>query len=354
MQWVTVYRQGGKRQVRNFTSEKAAKAFADEKHVELLNEGRRNGELTAEERRAVLAAREAGFSIKAAVEHYGKHHASLNTSAVLENAIAEYLSLREAEGKSRDHIADLRHRLNRFGRDHRGRLAASITTRDLDQWLAGLGCAPQTSQNYRRALHAFFNFCAARNYCPTNPVTTAMRVKVPPAPIGILTVEQAAALMDACPGAIVPAVAIGLFGGLRSSEIARLDWSAIDLDQRFIEVGAAKSKTAQRRLVTVSDVLHVWLTPHRRDTGPVRPPAITYRRKFLRALQAAGIAPWPPNALRHSFASYHLAHYRDAARTALELGHTESGTLFRHYRELVRPLEATLFWQIVASKANSA
>ena len=86
--------------------------------------------------------------------------------------------------------------------------------------------------------------------------------------------------------------------------------------------------------------------------GPVQPPAITYRRKFLRALQTAGITPWPPNALRHSFGSYHLAHHRDAARTALELGHSESATLFRHYRELVRPAEARAFWHIMPQKAK--
>jgi hypothetical protein len=28
---------------------------------------------------------------------------------------------------------------------------------------------------------------------------------------------------------------------------------------------------------------------------------------------AAGIKRWPSNALRHSFASYHLAHFNDAA-----------------------------------------
>jgi len=33
----------------------------------------------------------------------------------------------------------------------------------------------------------------------------------------------------------------------------------------------------------------------------------------------AGITAWPSNALRHSFASYYLAHFQDAARLALEL-----------------------------------
>jgi hypothetical protein len=38
-------------------------------------------------------------------------------------------------------------------------------------------------------------------------------------------------------------------------------------------------------------------------------------------MTAAGIGHWPRNALRHSFASYHIAHFRDAAALALKMGH---------------------------------
>jgi hypothetical protein len=55
---------------------------------------------------------------------------------------------------------------------------------------------------------------------------------------------------------------------------------------------------------------------------------------------------WPNNGLRHSFASYHLAHLGDAARLALELGHTNQELLFRHYRELVTPDQAEKYWSI--------
>ena len=44
---------------------------------------------------------------------------------------------------------------------------------------------------------------------------------------------------------------------------------------------------------------------------------------------------WKQNALRHSFGSYHLALYSDAAKTALEMGHTSTDLLFKHYREVV-------------------
>jgi len=294
----------------------------------------------------MVVAREKGISLKDAVEHYASHLGALNQSVTVEVAIDQLLSIRQAEGKSSGHVHDLLYRLKRFARDHGERLAASLTTRDIDQWLASLVFGPQSRVNYRRVIHNFFTFCAARGYSQGNPVTQASKVKVPPKEIGILTLEQAQALLEACPREILPAVAIGMFAGLRASEIARLDWRSIDLDRRFIEVAAAKSKTAQRRLVTISDNLHTWLAPFRAISGEVRLPSSAYRRRFAKALKTAGFESWPHNALRHSFASYYLAHHQDAVKTALELGHTESRTLFAHYRELVKLEDAKAYWKI--------
>ena len=67
-------------------------------------------------------------------------------------------------------------------------------------------------------------------------------------------------------------------------------------------------------------------------------------------MKAAGIERWPNNALRHSFASYHLALHQNAATTALQLGHTDSRLLFEHYRELVHPEDAKAFWEITPGK----
>ena len=363
LKFVVTYRQGGKRQARYFKDAKSAKAFAQEKQVELLNEGRKHGEITEEERRTVIAARELderlaaegikGFALKAAVDHYAAHLKALTHSTTVRKAVEELIEIREAEGRSRVHIVDTRHRLLKFARAHDGRLVASVTTKEVSAWLLGLHCAPQTRDNYRRALHNLFAFCVSRGYSPNNPITNAVKVKVPPAAIGILTTSEARRLLLACSESILPAVAIGFFAGLRREEIARLDWREIDLERSFIEVAAAKSKTTQRRLVAISDNLRAWLAPFRQLAGPVRPPHITYRRRFLEALKAAGIDRWPNNALRHTYASNHLAFHQDAAKTALQLGHVESRTLFRHYRELVRPNEASAFWQISPQEGSA-
>jgi integrase len=66
----------------------------------------------------------------------------------------------------------------------------------------------------------------------------------------------------------------------------------------------------------------------------------------LETRRRAKIADWPSNALRHSFASYHLAHFKNAAELALEMGHTNQQMIFDHYRQLVRPAVAARYWKI--------
>ena len=68
--------------------------------------------------------------------------------------------------------------------------------------------------------------------------------------------------------------------------------------------------------------------------------------KLARARKAAGLARWPNNGLRHSFASYRLAAIHDAPRVAVELGHTSPQMLYSTYRELVLPEEADRYWKI--------
>jgi hypothetical protein len=109
-------------------------------------------------------------------------------------------------------------------------------------------------------------------------------------------------------------------------------------------VKARHSKTARRRLVTMQPNLRAWLAPYRAHRGPVCPSNLRLRTEADR--ERAGLRHnWPSNALRHSFGSYHLAHFKDAAALALQMGNSVD-VIFRHYRELVRPKEAERYWQI--------
>ena len=56
---------------------------------------------------------------------------------------------------------------------------------------------------------------------------------------------------------------------MRSAELARLDWSEVNLQERHITVAADKAKTGARRVVPISDNLSAWLQQYARPHGEV-------------------------------------------------------------------------------------
>jgi integrase len=135
--------------------------------------------------------------------------------------------------------------------------------------------------------------------------------------------------------------------GLRTAELLRLEWEAIDLPRGLINVAASKAKTAKRRLIPIAPNLAEWLRPYAGRAGRIFPFSHrVYYNKVERLREAVGLEHWPNNGLRHSFASYHLAKHQNAPQLALEMGHTTPRMIFDNYREVVTPDEASSYWTI--------
>ena len=193
-------------------------------------------------------------------------------------------------------------------------------------------------------LSVFFNFAREQGWCSESPLLTLHKAKVRTSDIGILTPGEFARLLENASVETLPYWAIGGFAGLRTAELERLDWVEVHFDSDLIEVKAAKSKTASRRFLPIRPALKQWLAPYERQKGKVAPK--TLRKRLERDRRIANIEHWPSNALRHSFASYHAAEFRDAGMLALELGHRDQRLIFAHYRELVRPTDAHKYWNL--------
>jgi integrase len=170
-------------------------------------------------------------------------------------------------------------------------------------------------------------------------------------PIEILTVDELSRLLRHATAELVSYLAIGAFAGLRRAELERLDWKEIDLDDGLIEIPASKAKSAQRRHVHILPNLSAWLRSYAKPSGKVTP--TNYKKLLKKARDAAGITQWPNNGLRHSYASYHLAQFKSADSLALELGHSGTDIIFRHYREVVKPADAQRYWQILPADRNA-
>jgi integrase len=350
LKFVVNYREAAKRKRTFFETKEQAASFAAFKNAELRQNGIEHAEFPTAWRVMAQDAMERlkpfGKTIADAVQHYVAHLKTNERSCNAEQLVKELLKAKEKDGIGARHRRDLRSRLGYFAEHFNGQLVAEITTRDIDDWLRSLYVRPQTRNHYRGVLVMAFNFAIRSGYAVENPVLGSAKAKVIGKPPGILTVEQATRLLEAATPDVLPYIAIGLFAGLRRAEIERLDWSEIDFESGLIQVTAAKSKTAQRRFVKLQPNLREWLLPLRQHQGNVTPEGRGFRQLFEQTREAAGIVEWPENALRHSFASYHLAHFKNAAATALELGHHDSRITFAHYRELVKPKEGERYWSI--------
>ena len=293
-----------------------------------------------------------GKTIRDATKFYRQHLETIKRSCTVEELIAGFLQNKEGDGRRERYLSDLRTRLGRFERDFGHRTVATITTTECDDWLRAFPLSAQSRNNYRRVLSTFFSYAVVRRYCPENPIAQTARAKVTDKPVEVFTPEQVRRLLESADPDILPALAIGAFAGLRPAEIERLDWKEVKLDRGFIEVSAAKSKTASRRLVSIQPNLKAWLERATIKAGLVQPP--NFRKKVDAARARARFEAWPPNVLRHSFASYHLAKFQDAAALALQLGHTTTGMLFAHYREIVTPDDAESYWRVVPVGSGSS
>ena len=279
------------------------------------------------------------------------HHLAAEESAHAGELVEDYLRAQQRSQLSSRHLNDLTARLSRFRQDFASRPVRTISAKEIEDWLYGLpsngnGLRAQTLVNWRATLHAFFGWLLRQKMVDFNPVEAIVKPKVIRSAPAIWSPATLGKMLRAASPELTSILAIGAFGGLRTSELLRLEWREIDLERGLIEVPAVKAKSARRRLVKIESNLARWLAPHAGNTAELwRKGWRSYHEataKLCRELELE----WRDNGLRHSFASYHLAHFQNAEALALQMGHTSARMIFDHYREVVTPQSAQHYWAI--------
>jgi integrase len=296
-----------------------------------------------------------GVTLTQAVQSYLKNARPAGGTKTLADAIAELLASKRKAGRRESYVSILGWVLKAFARDYPARNVNEIERHHVESWLDQHENLT-TRKNRIRDLAIFFEFCRRRGYCATNPLENIERPTVTHGLPEIFTVEEAAALLtngEAHPELeFVPAIAIGLFAGLRTAEIKKLDWRNIHFEQRRIDVDARIAKRRQQRDVEMCDSLIAWLTPHAQAKGPVYP-VKGARKKMKKLRELAGITKWPDNGLRHSFGSYHLACFHKPDKTAHEMGHATTDMLFKHYRNYrISRKDAEAYWKLAPASVS--
>jgi len=264
-----------------------------------------------------------------------------------------FLELQKAQRKrdvSNAHLLGTKYQLTSFVVAHMNQKVDELSHLDIEKWLdqEKYNCA-RTKLNVIRHLGMLFNYAVRMGYIEKNPISKIQRPKQIQKMPENLKANQVERIIEHAfkkDIVMVPKLAIGFFAGLRTAELHRLDWSDIKLESNIITVRPEVAKTGVARHVTISDNLRQWLLPLRKEKGSLglkKKAFDTHRRTICKRL---GIK-WPNNAMRHTFATYHVAMHSDASKTAFELGHTQGvQLLYRNYRGLAFGDEAKSYWNI--------
>ena len=352
--------------------------------------------LTPTEKIALVAAlqkiRDAGGKPEAiadAAHFYAQSHltgAKVTVAALRD----EHLKNLEQLRKRPPTIRDRRHYLAPFVEAYGDTLAASITRPQAEAWILEASTVSKQASRYR-ALHALFRFGVRREYFGKNPVAGLDKPpERPPDRVDIFTPAEAEGVLRAAQEReprLVAYLAVGMFAGVRpQNELARLDWSDINLETGKITVTRSTSKTDRVRHVEIQPNLKAWLKSvpkaHRKGRLFFNRRALFRvlgrewpqdKRKAERAAKEARAAKlghklpgpkpepkpkpkekplrWSPDIMRHTFCSYRQAVLGDIGKLCFEAGNTPDIAKAHYLNPRVSAADVELFWNILPTKA---
>ena len=251
-------------------------------------------------------------------------------------AVETALADRKRKGLRARSIVDFRYLCKRLMKTNPGleeRRMRSITSDDCRRYLeTAFGRSAAQYRKARAIMSGVFSTAIKHDWCDVNPVS---RVEVPDVvekPIEPLTIEEVERLEAA---AQLPehqdmqlSLHLMLYCGIRPTEVSRIDPERdIDWQNQRVVVRPTTSKTGGGRVVPLRcgniDAL-------RHDI----PRRWVHRWRALR--KAAGWSketahPWRQDVCRHTFATYHAAHFRNFPALQLEMGHRDSSLLRTRY-----------------------
>jgi integrase len=263
--------------------------------------------------------------------------------------LAELLNDRRDHCRSERHIYALRNDLEPFT----GQFPQldRVGVADIAAYLRCLKVGPRRRDNVRNSIALLFRFARDRERLPDRKTAAEKVARIKPlVDVQTWTIQEADLLLQFASGHWQPCFALGLFAGLRTAEILRMEWSSLNFDMRVVAVGHRQSKTRTDRRLPMQDNLSIWLERYRGRVGPIYPGNFKtnenlHSLEMARIRKATGL-PRKDNACRHSFGSYRLAVTKNFGQVALEMGNSER-MVRQHYNDPKIEAEGAAYFDIM-------
>lgn len=274
--WMVACQVDGKRIRETFPTKGEAESRAAQIRAQVQSEGNAafslDSSIRVEAVRAVEKLSPHNSTITEAVDHYVEHVLKYRTSPSVREIVEKLIADAIADRRRESTVIDLKSRLRTFAKGFGDRRVAGITREELKDWLHNPTLSARSRINNAVKLSQLWNYAIANGWAEQNIPASIPHPTAEDGEPEIFTVEQAAGLLEhAEEYDLLGYIVLGLFAGLRTTELMRLDWSNVKLAERSIIIGAKVAKKHSRRVVKINDTLAAWLPTCAKTKGPILP-----------------------------------------------------------------------------------
>lgn len=197
----------------------------------------------------------------------------------------------------------------------------------------------------RAILHSIFAYGIRCEWCDSNPVARIESPRIRESIIEPLTLEEVGRLQKAARNTDMElSLYLMLYSGIRPAEVARLRPGDFSWKEKLVIIRPQTSKTGGGRVVPLRGCSRI--APAFRVIPP------HWHRRWKQLRRQAGFEHWVADSCRHTFATYHAAHYRNLPALQLEMGHHNLALLRSRYMRPTTAANAKKFWTAVKEKES--
>lgn len=337
-QWIlTWFPRPNERKRKTFSDEEEAEGAAD--RIETLLRQARGALINtpaSELETAVILRNELvpGVPLYEIVRFYADQNGgtsrALDTGMLLNEAGAQYIeSRRDTEKFSDLQTRDVRQHINRLIRAHGHRPLHSITSDLLVGYIKDtVGGSARTRWNHTTNIQSFGRWMREKKkWFPLGQKCAfedLEKPSLPPSKKEIYSPEEMTQILAATPAAILQWVTMGAFAGIRARERLRMNGDCWQPENGQYALEHDVTKTNLRRIAGGESGMPNLTAWAALATTADDEFIVGHRHPYRSTRQIAersGV-PWKYNALRSSFASYHLQKFKNPVLTAMLDGHT--------------------------------
>lgn len=292
-------------------------------------------------------ARAKGVTLDAAMSFVESHYRNETKAVTILNAYNEFVASREDGSPATK--AYYESTLKLLLKPDPNKWVHAFTVSDIERALASYK-NPNSKRTIRGAMATFFRWAVRHHHCMENPCDRLDKLQRDMSQIAALSLDECKRLLYAVilmeDKATAACVAVGLFAGLRPSEINDLKTEDILKDK--IRVSGGKLRRKLKRATPIPPVLTEWLKEF-----PFTGPPTGWSSKLKRLKKATKAKKWVQDIIRHTSITFQTERDKNEALTAYNCG-TSIQMMNRHYRDTIDD-EKTIaeFWSLSPAKLRA-